>query len=268
VNHFLLHFAAVIAAGNVIESLLKPIEDVLLAILKFGYSFLHNWGWSIVFLTVVVRIVLIPLTYRQFKSMRAMQALQPQIKALQEKYKGDRQVLNQKMMEFYQENKVNPFGSCLPLILQMPVFFALFYTLRAQTGQFAGSWWLWIRDWGPGQPWWIAKEITKFDLILLLLYVGSQFLSSMQMSLSTDSSQKAMMYLMPVGIGVVMFIGRWPAGLFIYWVTSNLWTVGQQYFITKVLPPPAPAAPATASSGGTSGQTKQRKKSPAKSGKR
>jgi membrane protein insertase Oxa1/YidC/SpoIIIJ len=135
------------------------------------------------------------------------------------------------------------------------LFFALFYTLRAQTGTFAGSWWLWIRDWGPSQPWWIAKEITKFDLILLLLYVGSQFLSSMQMSLTTDSSQRAMMYLMPLGIGVVMFIGRWPAGLFIYWVTSNLWTVGQQYLITKVLPPPTTATVTAASSGGTSGQT-------------
>lgn len=249
------------------QQLLKPIENILLAILEFGHSFLHSWGWSIVFLTIVVRIVLIPLTYRQFKSMRAMQALQPQMKELQARYKDNRQLLNQKMMEFYQENKVNPFGSCLPLILQMPVFFALFYTLKHQTANFSGASWLWIRLWSEGQPWWLAKDITKFDVLLLVVYVGSQFLSSMQMSLSQDASQRAMMYVMPLGIGVIMFVGRWPAGLFIYWVTSNLWTLAQQYIITKTLPPPA-LAPAAASSGGSSGQTKQRKKPKAKGSKR
>ena len=91
-----------------------------------------SWSWSIVLLTVIVRMVLIPLTWRQIKSMRAMQALQPQLKQLQEKYKDDRQLLNQKMMEFYRENKVSPFGSCLPLLLQMPVFLGLFYMLREQ----------------------------------------------------------------------------------------------------------------------------------------
>ena len=91
-----------------------------------------SWSWSIVLLTVIVRIVLIPLTWRQIKSMRAMQALQPQMKALQEKYKDDRQLLNQKTMEFYRENKVSPFGSCLPLLLQMPVFLGLFYMLRSR----------------------------------------------------------------------------------------------------------------------------------------
>jgi YidC/Oxa1 family membrane protein insertase len=115
-------------------TLLGPIIDVLHAILEFVHDTLGiNWGWSIVVLTILVRIVLIPLTWKQFKSMRAMQSLQPQIKALQDKYKGDRQLLNQKMMEFYQENSVNPFGSCLPLILQMPVFFALFYLLRQES---------------------------------------------------------------------------------------------------------------------------------------
>ena len=88
------------------------------------------WGPAIIALTVVVRIVLIPLTIKQFRSMAALQQLAPEIKSLQEKYKGDRQRLNQEMMKFYQENKVNPFGSCLPLLLQMPVFLALFFMLR------------------------------------------------------------------------------------------------------------------------------------------
>ena len=126
------------------QSLLKPLVDVLYTVLQFFHNNLGlSWGWSIVALTVIVRIVLLPLTYKQIKSMRAMQLLQPQIKELQEKYKGNRELLNQKLAEFYKENQFNPLGSCLPLILQMPVFFALFYMLRAQ--DFPGdNHWLWI----------------------------------------------------------------------------------------------------------------------------
>ena len=244
--------------------LLQPLTNVLGAILEFLYGFTGNWGWAIVLLTVVVRIVLIPLTYRQFKSMRAMQTLQPQMKALQEKYKGNRELLNQKMMEFYKENQVNPMGSCLPLVLQMPVFFALFYTLKNEPF-LTDNWWLWIRDWGAAQPSWIAKNINEFDLILLLLYVASQFLSSLQMT-SRDPTQRMMMYAMPVVIGVIMFMGKWPAGLFIYWVTSNLWTVGQQYVITRMIPVPQPA-PAPPATGGTSGRKRERKKKQEQGGK-
>src|SRR5665811_1613892 len=105
-----------------IFGILQPLVDVLFTVLSYIHEELSlSWGWSIVVLTVIVRIFLIPLTVRQFKSMRAMQELQPQIKKLQEKYKSDKQTLNKKMMEFYQENEVSPFGSCLPLVLQMPV---------------------------------------------------------------------------------------------------------------------------------------------------
>lgn len=248
--------------------ILNPLTTLLHTILQFFYGFTHNWGWAIVLLTILVRVVLIPLTYRQFKSMRGMQQLQPQIKALQEKYKGNRELLNQKMMEFYKENQVNPMGSCLPLVLQMPVFFALFYALNPKRAANAGVFvhnlsWLWIRDWGPGQPGWLARDITKFDLILLVFYVASQFLSSLQTT-SKDPTQRMMMMSMPVVIGVVMYVGRWPAGLFIYWVTSNLWTIGQQYVITRVLPTARPAPSAT---GGTSGRTKERKKRQDRGGK-
>jgi YidC/Oxa1 family membrane protein insertase len=242
--------------------ILNPLTSVLHTILEFFYGFTNNWGWAIVLLTILVRIVLIPLTYRQFKSMRGMQQLQPQIKALQEKYKGNREVLNQKMMEFYKENQVNPMGSCLPLVLQMPVFFALFYALKNEPF-LTNNWWLWIRDWGPGQPSWIARDITKFDLILLLIYVASQFLSSLQTT-SKDPTQRMMMMSMPVVIGVVMYVGKWPAGLFIYWVTSNFWTIGQQYVITRMFPVSEPTPSVT---GGTSGRTRERKNKQAKGGK-
>ena len=192
-------------------------------------------------LTIIVRIVLVPLTWRQIKSMRAMQALAPEIKALQEKYKDNKQLLNQKTMEFYQENKVSPFGSCLPLLLQMPVFLGLYYMLREQ-GQPGGAFafpnptvsWLWIQD------------ITKFDIILMFLYIASQFVASWQTSRKGVGQQKTIAYMMPIMIGVFMFIGKWPAGLFIYWFTSNLWTIAQQYVAERMMPMPVPAMASSA----------------------
>jgi YidC/Oxa1 family membrane protein insertase len=219
------------------SGLLSPLSHFFLWILQFIHGWGISWSWSIVVLTIFVRIVLVPLTWRQIKSMRAMQALAPQIKALQEKYKDNKQLLNQKTMEFYQENKVSPFGSCLPLLLQLPVFLGLYYMLREQ-GQPGGFFafpnptvsWLWIAD------------ITKFDIILMFLYIASQFVASWQTSRKSVGQQKAIAYMMPIIVGVFMFIGKWPAGLFIYWFTSNLWTIAQQYVAEKLMPMPVPAA--------------------------
>ena len=144
-------------------------------------------------------------------------------------------------MEFYQENKVSPFGSCLPLILQMPVFFGLYYMLRNQ-GQPGGSFafpnptvgWLWIAD------------ITKFDIILMFLYIASQFVASWQTARKGAGQQKIIAYMMPIMVGIFMFIGKWPAGLFIYWFTSNLWTIAQQYVAEKMMPMPVPVVASSA----------------------
>jgi YidC/Oxa1 family membrane protein insertase len=222
-------------------SILAPLSNFFFYVLNLIHSTGISWSWSIVVLTIIVRIVLIPLTWRQIKSMRALQALAPQIKALQEKYKDNKQLLNQKTMEFYQENKVSPFGSCLPLLLQMPVFFGLYYMLREQ-GQPGGAFafpnptvgWLWIQD------------ITKFNLILMFLYIASQFVASWQTSRKSVGQQKSIAYMMPIVIGVFMFIGKWPAGLFIYWFTSNLWTIAQQYVAERMMPMPVPSVAAPA----------------------
>jgi YidC/Oxa1 family membrane protein insertase len=224
-----------------LSAILSPLSDFFFYVLKLIHGVGINWSWSIVVLTIIVRIVLIPLTWRQIKSMRALQALAPQIKALQEKYKDNKQLLNQKTMEFYQENKVSPFGSCLPLLLQMPVFFGLYYMLRKQ-GQPGGAFafpnptvtWLWIQD------------ITKFDIILMFLYIASQFVASWQTSRKSVGQQKTIAYMMPIIVGVFMFIGKWPAGLFIYWFTSNLWTIAQQYVAERMMPMPVPAMAASA----------------------
>lgn len=251
-----------------IESLFQPISDAFFWLLEFLHGNLGiSWSWSIVVLTLIVRVVLIPLTWRQIKSMRAMQALQPQIQALQQKYKDNRELLGQKTMEFYQENKVSPFGSCLPLLLQMPVFMGLYYMLREQ-GQAGGAFF----DPNPAVGWlWIA-DITKFDLVLMFLYVASQFMASWQTARKGVGQQKMIACFMPVMIGIFMFIGKWPAGLFIYWVTSNLWTIAQQFVLEKITPAPVPAVaakekeeststrPAGKSQGGASGQKTRRQR--------
>jgi len=224
---------------------MTALSNFFFSILDFLHGSLHiSWSWAIVLLTVIIRVVLIPLTWRQIKSMRAMQALQPHIKLLQEKYKDDREVLNQKVMEFYRENKVSPFGSCLPLLLQMPVFLGLYYMLRHQgsvnayfdAGAFSTIWhaepvsWLWIGD------------ITQFDLLLLVAYMASQFASSWQMGRKSAGQQRTIALIMPVLFGFISFLYKWPAGLMLYWFTTNVWSVAQQFVAEKVMPVPVAAA--------------------------
>src|SRR3954454_24665902 len=222
-------------------NILQPIIDVFDAVLVFFHdTFGFQWGLSIIALTVTVRALLIPLTLKQFKSMQSLQQLAPEIKQLQEKYKDDKQRLNQEMMRFYQENKVNPFGSCLPLVAQLPVFFSLFYMLRKDRrvdicGQVAkpcsqvppGHWgegFLFIPD--------ITDKATGAVLVvLLILYVGSQLLSSVLMSVTADRNQRMLMIALPFVF--VPFITGFPSGLILYWITTNLWTVCQQTIIRR-----------------------------------
>ncbi len=198
---------------------------------------------SIIALTITTRALLIPLTYRQLKGMRALQALQPQIKEIQAKYKNDRQRMQQEMMRFYQENKVNPFASCIPLIAQLPVFITLFYVLRhelpSDIGCEAGhcgseASFLFIND--------LTAKAHGAELItLLVLYVGTQLVSGLVMSVTADKSQRLMMGLLPFIF--VPFVINFPAGLVLYWITTNFWTIGQQYVIQRVIPAPVAATP-------------------------
>lgn len=227
-------------------NILQPLIDVANAVLKFFHDNVGlSWGMSIIALTVVTRAVLIPLTYKQLKGMRAMQALQPQIKALQEKYKNDKQRMQQEMMRFYKENKVNPFASCVPLLAQLPVFITLFYVLRhelppdmgcPEAGHCAayGAEFFFIKD--------LTAKATGGELItLLILYVGTQLISGMVMSLSADKSQRTMMFLLPLFF--VPFILNFPAGLILYWITTNFWTIGQQLVMKQIIPVPVAATP-------------------------
>ncbi|MBN1320193.1 MAG: membrane protein insertion efficiency factor YidD [Thermoleophilia bacterium] len=231
------------------DKISKPLQALFFAVLEFFHKNLHvSWSWAIVLLTVVVRVILLPIMWRQIKSMRAMQALQPEIKALQARYKDDRQLLNQKMMEFYSQNNVSPFSSCLPLLLQMPVFLGLFYTLRTagRTGIDPAEWGRWAGVFVDPQVGWLwIQDITKFSYILMFLYIASQFLASWQMARKTGGQQKVIAYVMPIVVGVFMYMYKWPAGLMIYWFTSNLWTIAQQFAAEKIMPVHVPVGVAS-----------------------
>jgi YidC/Oxa1 family membrane protein insertase len=220
-------------------NILQPLIDVANAVLQFFHDNAGlSWGMSIIALTVCTRALLIPLTYRQLKGMRALQALQPQIKEIQAKYKNDRQRMQQEMMRFYQENKVNPLASCIPLLAQLPVFITLFYVLRhelpsdigCQAGHCgAEASFLFINDL-------TAKAHGAELIVLLLLYIGTQLVSGLVMSVTADKSQRTMMMLLPFIF--VPFVINFPAGLILYWITTNFWTMGQQYVIQRVMPAP------------------------------
>lgn len=235
-------------------NILQPLIDVANAVLKFFHDNVGlSWGGAIIALTVVTRALLIPLTYKQLKGMRALQALQPQIKELQAKYKNDKQRMQQEMMRFYKENKVNPFASCIPLIAQIPVFITLFYVLRHElptdisnnclgAGQAAcetaEASFLFINN--------LTEKATGAELIVLLvLYVGTQLASGYFMSATADRSQRTMMFLLPLVF--VPFILTFPAGLILYWITTNIWTIGQGLVIKRIIPAPVAATPAGAS---------------------
>jgi YidC/Oxa1 family membrane protein insertase len=230
----------VIPAANI----LQPLINIANGVLQFFHDSAGlSWGMSIIALTVCTRALLIPLTYRQLKGMRALQALQPQIKEIQAKYKNDRQRMQQEMMRFYQENKVNPFASCIPLIAQLPVFITLFYVLRhelpsdigCQAGHCgAEASFLFINDL-------TAKAVGAELIVLLVLYVGTQLVSGLVMSVTADKSQRIMMGLLPFIF--VPFVINFPAGLVLYWITTNFWTIGQQYVIQRVIPAPVAATP-------------------------
>jgi YidC/Oxa1 family membrane protein insertase len=226
-------------------NILQPLIDIVNSVLVFFHDNAGlSWGMSIIALTILTRAILIPLTYRQLKGMRALQALQPQIKEIQAKYKNDKQRMQQEMMRFYQENKVNPFASCIPLIAQLPVFFTLFSVLRhdlpADIGCEAGhcgseASFLFIND--------LTAKAHGAELItLLVLYIGTQLVSGLVMSVTADKSQRTMMMVLPFIF--VPFVISFPAGLILYWITTNFWTMGQQYTIQKLIPAPVVATPA------------------------
>jgi YidC/Oxa1 family membrane protein insertase len=236
-------------------NVLQPLIDVADAILLFFHDQLgFGWGMSIVAMTVAVRLAILPLTVKGIRSMNALRALQPQMKEIQEKYKADRQRQQQEMMRFYKENEINPLGSCLPLVLQIPVFMALFYLLRSHEFRDRltpdSSHFLFITNLA-------HKEEGAALVVLIVLYAGSQLAASLvMMSAATDRTQQMIFLALPFLL--VPVIINFPAGLLVYWITTNFWTLGQQIAVKKLAPPPqlAPVA------GGSGQETAKPKKPP------
>ncbi len=209
---------------------LALLEDPLRALLDFLHENCNlTYGWSIVVLTVIVRTAMLPLVIKQYSSMRSMQMVAPQLKELQRKYKGNRQKLQEETMAFYKQNEINPFASCLPLVAQIPIFIALYYVLKSFSEEA-------VTDGGSLSFMWLVNDV-RVDFtsigwgvyVLLLIYALSQLLSTeLSFTPNMPDNQRRLMRLLP--IGVVFFVWQFPvpAGLVLYWMTTNLWTAGQQ----------------------------------------
>ena len=219
-------------------SILTPLENVMKSILDFFHANVGlPWAWSIVALTILVRIVLVPLTVRQIHSMQSLQAHGPEMKEIQRKYKADRQKLNEELMKFYKENHINPAASCLPLLAQFPVFIALYFTLKHQSHHITGSWLHVV-------PSISAKATSHWSgFVLLAIYGGSQIASTYFMGATMDKTQRRIMMFLPIIF--ITFVAQFPMGLILYWMTTNLWTVGQGLVTRRLVPKPDPNARVT-----------------------
>jgi YidC/Oxa1 family membrane protein insertase len=245
--------------------ILEPLERPLTALLEW----LHTsggltWAWAIVATTIIVRTILLPLTVRQIHSMQRLQRHAPEMKAIQQRYKQDRAKQQEELMKFYKENKINPASSCLPILFQIPVFLALFFVLKDFEKEvfpnYPGSELGWLN---------IVPDITDSlssdplsAVVLLILYATSQTASTYFMSSTMDKMQRYLLLALPLIF--LFFVINFPAGLMIYWVTTNLWTTGQG-LVTRTLRP-TPVAPEKRSSrtpAGGDGKLKAESETPA-----
>ena len=187
------------------------------------HDYVSNWGWAIVLLTIIVKAVLYPLTNASYRSMAKMRAVAPRLQSLKEKYGDDRMALQQAMMKMYKDEKINPLGGCLPMLLQIPVFIVLYWAIFTSVELRQAPWIGWITDLSRPDPWFILPIIMAITMFI-------------QTSLNpppTDPLQAKMMKLMPVIFSVMFFF--FPAGLVLYWVVNNILTIAQQWYINKTI---------------------------------
>jgi YidC/Oxa1 family membrane protein insertase len=236
----------------IVGGVLSPIENVLTEVLVW----LHDtgnltWAWSIVALTVLVRILLVPVALRQIHSMQSLQIHAPEMKAIQQRYKNDRQRQSEELMKFYRENKINPYAACLPIVFQIPIFIGLFFVLRdfraeifCARGDFCTADNVVLPPFHSELEWLNLVDITEdvrigWGPVLLVVYVISQLTSTWLMSTSMQSTaQRVMIMVLPIVF--IPFILNFPSGLMIYWLTTNLWTTGQGVVTRRQMPKPAP----------------------------
>jgi len=211
-------------------SLMAWLGEGLFWVLSKLHGLLGNWGWAIVGLVVLVKILLFPLATAQYKSMAKMRKFQPRIAQLKERYGDDKQKFQVAMMELYKKEKINPVGGCLPILLQMPIFFALYWVLLESVELRHAPWMGWIQDLTAPDPWFILPAIN------IAVMWATQKLSPM---VGMDPMQQRIMTMMPIVFGVMMVF--FPAGLVLYWVTNGGLGLLQQWYMLKKYAEPAPA---------------------------
>lgn len=228
------------------------LGDIIADIIVFFYSFTHNYGIAIILMTVLIRIILYPLMQKQMVSMREMQKIQPLMKAVQDKYKNDKERLNKELMALYKEHKVNPMSGCLPLLIQMPILILLFQVLREFNTKIYAVYngnpgFLWLKDLSlPDQLIGLGdKGIFGIHYLGIMPFLigGSMYIQQKMTSPggtagkgggSSEQTQKMMTIMMPLMIGFMSF--TLPSGLTLYWFTSTLLGIGQQYLINRKMP--------------------------------
>lgn len=219
----------------IVAGILTPIENILVSVIDWlgphGAIGLP-WAWAIVGLTVIVRVLLVPLTVKQIHSMQNLQRHAPEMKEIQRKYKGDKQKMNEELMRFYKENRINPAASCLPIVLQIPIFLSLYFVLKdfKDTANYAQ---------GDNLEWLGLINITDpanegWGILLVVIYVGSQLASTYFMSATVDKTQRMIFFALPFLF--IPFVINFKAGLVLYWATTNLWTVGQGVVTRRLVP--------------------------------
>ncbi|BAV58623.1 membrane protein insertase YidC [Endomicrobiia bacterium] len=205
------------------------LGKIAFSILVFFYKLTHNYGWAIIMLTTIIQILVLPLTLKSFKSSAAMKRVQPVIKDIQMKYKDNPQRLKAEMLNIYQSQKVNPLGGCLPMLLQLPIFWAFFTMLRNAYELRNEGWILWVKDLSAADQF---MQFGSFNLNLLPLMMGiGMFFQQRMTTVTSDPTQRKIMYIMPV-IFTFMF-WSFPSGLVLYWLTNSLISMIEQYFIMK-----------------------------------
>lgn len=218
--------------GILYRGFLAWLKKLTLVLLNFFYGFFHNYGYSIIALTVLVKIVLTPLTHKSFQSMRKMQELQPHMKALQEKHKDNPQQLNKEVMELYKKHKANPLGGCLPMLLQIPIFIALYRTLSQAVELRGAPFIFWITDLSAPDRMFENPFGLPFDINLLpILMIASMVVQQKMTPTTVSKEQELTMMIMPLVFGLLFY--NLPSGLVLYWFVSNILTIAHQGLLRK-----------------------------------
>ncbi|MDR2860723.1 MAG: membrane protein insertase YidC [Elusimicrobiota bacterium] len=199
------------------------------AVLTFLYNITNNYGWSIIILTILIQILISPLTFKSFRSMAQMKKIQPMIKEIQVKYKDNQQRLSAEMMNIYKVHKVNPLGGCLPMLCQLPIFWAFFTMLRNAYELRGAQWILWVNDLSASDAF---LQVGTFTVHLIPLIMGlGMFLQQKMTTATSDPTQRKMMYILPI-VFTFMFWG-FPSGLVLYWLTNSICSMLGQFIISR-----------------------------------